>query len=158
MAPVVIADAGPLIALAGIDKLDLLKSLFGRVLAPDAVLDEYLTGSGEDVLRIGRAIDAGWLVGRAVNAEPLSPSLGPGESAAIRLGLEQPQDSLLIADDRLARRHALRHGLSIVGLVRLLVVAEEKGLLVNAGDGIDAMADNGYRVSRDLLGQVRKDP
>ncbi len=158
MAPVVIADAGPLIALAGIDNLDLLKSLFGRVLAPDAVLDECLAGSGDDVLQIGQAIDAGWLVGRPVNAEPLSPSLGPGESAVIRLGLEQPHDSLLIVDDRLARRHALRHGLSIVGLVRLLVLAEERGLLGNAGDCIDEMVDNGYRISRDLLDQLRKDP
>ncbi|WP_457676689.1 hypothetical protein [Thiolapillus sp.] len=156
MDPILIADAGPLIALAGIDRLDLLKELFGRVVAPEAVLEECLAGSGEDVRRIEMAINAGWLVGRRAGAEPLTPVLGPGESAVIRLGLENPEVSLLIIDDRLARRHALRRGLSIVGLVRLLAVAEEKGLLDSAGSCIDAMAGNGYRISRDLLEQVRK--
>ena len=44
MAAVVIADASPLIALARVDGLGWLQSLFTVVLIPEVVLAEVLTG------------------------------------------------------------------------------------------------------------------
>ena len=53
---IVVADSTPLIALARIDQLNLLKELFGAVLIPEAVFREVVTrGKGrpgsEEVLR-----------------------------------------------------------------------------------------------------------
>ncbi|WP_147431074.1 hypothetical protein [Thiocapsa rosea] len=110
-----------------------------------------------DAQRIAAAIRAGWLVVEAHGTEsvPLTPSLGLGESDSIRLALEDPENALLIMDDRLARRYALRKGLNIVGSVRLLDMAERRGLIPSAEGCIRQMSDFGYRVSLHLLEQIR---
>lgn len=154
----VICDAGPLIALALVDELRLLRALFGQVLVPPAVREECLAGGGADAERIRAALDQGWLqVERpGGDREPLSPSLGPGESEAIRLAVALGPEALLVVDDRLARRYALARGVPIVGTVRLLVEAERLGLLEDAGSVVRAMAAHGYRVSSALLERVQE--
>ncbi len=160
MARVVIADAGPLIALAGIDELGILRDLFGQVVVPDGVRDECTAKKSKDAERIAEAISAGWLVLREGGTKgadkPLTPSLGRGESEAITLALDGPQESLLILDDRLARRYALRRNLSVIGTVRVLTLAEDRGLIESAAHCIGEMAVNGYRISRELLDTIRE--
>ncbi len=160
MARIVIADAGPLIALAGIDALGIFRSLFGQVTVPDAVAGECTAKAGADAERIAVALADGWLLRRVPGPEapklPLTPSLGAGESEAIVLAMAEPKDRLLIMDDRLARRYALRRGLSVIGTVRLLDLAEARGLVESAAQCIEAMAANGYRISPQLLDRVRE--
>ena len=53
--PVVLSDASPLIALALIDRLNLLHSLFGEVLITEVVKGEVLVGgdkSGETAIAV----------------------------------------------------------------------------------------------------------
>jgi predicted nucleic acid-binding protein len=57
------------------------------------------------------------------------------------------EESLLIVDDRLARRFALKQGINIVGTVRLLDLAERRGLIKSAELSITEMTAIGYRVS-----------
>lgn len=85
----------------------------------------------------------------------MSPSLGAGESDSIRYALKSPHKSLLIVDDRLARRFALKQGINIVGTVRVLDLAEQRGLIKSAEHSIAEMAAIGYRVSTDLLTEIR---
>lgn len=61
--PVVIADAGPLIALAEIGQLPLLPALFGRLLIPPAVQAEILREPTASALV--EAVEAGWVVVQA---------------------------------------------------------------------------------------------
>ena len=88
---------------------------------------------------------------------PLSPSLGAGEGDSICFALEAPESSLLIMDDRLARRYVLHRGLNIVGTVRLLDLAEKRGVIESAERCIQSMSDFGYRVSNDLLKIIRSE-
>ncbi len=157
MARIVITDAGPLIAFAGIDALFILQSLFSEVSVAESVKRECLAKPGKDRQRIETAIDAGWLVifSPELASEPLSPSLGAGESDSIRYALKSPHKSLLIVDDRLARRFALKQGINIVGTVRVLDLAEQRGLIKSAEHSIAEMAAIGYRVSTDLLTEIR---
>jgi uncharacterized protein len=157
MARVVIADAGLLIAFAGINGLFVLRGLFSRIGITVSVRNECLVAEGVDAQRIAAAIREGWLVVEAHGTEsvPLTPSLGLGESDSIRLALEDPENSLLIMDDRLARRYALRKGLNIVGSVRLLDMAERRGLLPSAERCIRQMSDFGCRVSIQLSERIR---
>ena len=60
MARVVIADAGPLIAFAGIDRLVLLKQLFAEVMLLQSVKEECLAKEGVDAQRIKVALQQGW--------------------------------------------------------------------------------------------------
>lgn len=157
MARVVIADAGPLIAFAGIDRFFILRTLFSEVWMTESVKDECLVNTGLDAQRIEASIKDGWLIviPRGKQSPPLTPSLGSGESDSIRLALADPEHSLLIMDDRLARRYALRKGLNIVGSVHLLDLAEQRGLIESAEHCIQAMSDFGYRVSHDILKEIR---
>lgn len=157
MARVVIADAGPLIALAGIDQLGLLRQLFARITIVETVRDECFAKPGCDAGRIGVAIAEGWLIVETPPkaSSPLSPSLGMGESDSIRLAMEKPDDALLIVDDRLARRYALKQGLHIIGTVRLLDLAEQHGLMASSEQCIQKMAEFGYRISIELLKKLR---
>jgi predicted nucleic acid-binding protein len=54
--------------------------------------------------------------------------LDAGETEAIALALELHPDTLLI-DERLGRRLAMKHGLSVTGLLGLLVLAKQHGLV-----------------------------
>lgn len=159
MARIVIADAGPLIALASIDVLPMLRELFSQIYVTGSVRDECLAKTGADARRIGTAVSEGWLRVQPVKSpgHPLSPSLGVGESDSIRFALEAPESALLIVDDRLARRYALQKGLSIVGTVRLLDLAERRGHIASAERCINEMTDYGYRISVDLLRKIHSE-
>lgn len=154
MAEAVIADAGPLIALGGIDRLNLLHDLFLEVCVPQAVWEECHAGSGLDSRRIAVARDRGWL--QPCPSPPIhdrrldNPALGAGECAAMALALER-SDSLLLMDDRLARRQAHRLGLRFIGTARVLWLAQQHGFLDSAEAAIRAMAERGYRISPELL-------
>jgi len=157
MARLVIADAGPLIALAGSDNLELLRLLFTKVFLPPAVRAECLEKPSLDADRIAAAIAAGWLQVKppSETGTRISPSLGAGEQEAIRVALQDPDSSLLIVDDRLARRQALQLGLNIVGTVRLLDLGEQRGLIGSAEQVIREMRERGYRISLELLDHIR---
>lgn len=154
----VISDAGPLIALAKVDSLFIPKALFARIRIPEAVWLECRGRTGEDSRRIERASNEGWLrVVPAAAGRQLSPSLGAGEAEAIRLALESP-NALLILDDRLARREAMRHGLDFIGTVRMLHLAEQRSIIDSAEATVRHMSNCGYRISPQLLRRIRADP
>ena len=164
MAGIVIADAGPLIAFASIDALTVLQKIFSSINITEAVRHECAAKPGKDSQRIEAAIDEGWLVTSAPDTftpglatEPLSPCLGAGESDSIRFALQSPDESLLIIDDRLVRRFALKQGVNIVGTVRILDFAERHGLIKSAEQSITGMTGIGYRVSMKLLEQIRSE-
>ena len=81
--------------------------------------------------------------------------MGAGERDSIKLALQFPKSSLLIVDDRLARRQALAYELNIIGTVRLLDIAEKRGLISSAKQLIHDMRDHGYRIAPKLLLQIR---
>ena len=75
MARIVITDAGPLIAFAGIDALCVLQSLFSEVRIAESVQRECLRKPGPDSRRIKTAVEEGSLLIFTPDAvtEPLSP-------------------------------------------------------------------------------------
>ncbi len=157
MARFIIADAGPLIALAGIDALFILQELFSEISIVEAVKHECLAKPCTDSQRIATAIETGWvkIIATSDTTEPLSPALGRGESDSIGFALKSPAESLFIVDDRLACRFALKRGVNIVGTVRILDFAEQRGLIENAEQSIARMTEIGYRISVELLNQIR---
>jgi uncharacterized protein len=106
---IIVADAGPLMALAKVNGLEALFLLFPKVLTPPAVYSEVVT----EGLRLG-APDAAILdlhyKSKALEVvalkEPvLAARLGWGEEESIRLAIESRADWILI-DDLDARRAA----------------------------------------------------
>jgi uncharacterized protein len=112
---VVVADAGPLIALGRLDRLPLLTRVFGQVQVPNAVIAECLARPTlPDALRIAAAIADGLL--HRCDAQAIdAPGLQAGERAAI--GRAVDIGAALLVDDRAARRHAAARGLIVFGYV-----------------------------------------
>jgi len=87
---VVVADAGPLIALARVRHLDLLRELYGAVRVPPMVHAELAIGAGRPGAKVlADAFAAEWIaVKPVVDADvvaSISRLLDPGESEAIVL-------------------------------------------------------------------------
>ena len=152
---VVVSDAGPLIALAKTDSLFVLQRLFSQATVPDAVRRECAAKEGIDSRRIEDAVADGWLSVAPVQVRERFPrSLGQGEIEAIQLALDA-ESALLIMDDRLARREAMRRGLDYLGTVGLLHLAEQRSVVDDAGRLLRRMATAGYRISPALLDHLR---
>ena len=114
----VVVNTTPIIALALIGKLDLLRQLYGQVITPSAVQAEVLAGGSTGVGWV-ELQDAAWL--RVVSLQDprradLLADLDRGEAEVIALAQEIDAD-LVIIDERLARRHAKRLGLRLTGTV-----------------------------------------
>lgn len=151
---VIISDTGPLLALAGVEQLIVLKMLFKKVLIPQAVYQECLAKTDRAAALIEQATEQDWLnVELVSNPEGFPLCLGAGEQEAMQLAMNYEQ-ALLIMDDRLARREAMQRQLNFVGTVRVLWLAQQKGLINDAGQVIDAMAANGYHISKQLLNEL----
>ena len=163
---VVIADAGPLIALARIGQLDLLRGGFGAVLLTPVVAAEIgidargaASKAGGNAIR--QSLAAGWLTIAKLDAEvsypPLNPGVDAGESSSIALALHQQacgERVLLIIDDRCGRAEARRQGLPIVGTAAVLVLAKERNLIPTCGPLLLAMREEGYFLSDALVAAV----
>lgn len=153
---IVVSDAGPLIALARIDALFILQKLFSQIQIPEAVYQECIVKDGIDSQHIQQAVAKGWINPVSVTLKQSFPiSLGDGEVEAMQLALDN-KETLLIMDDRLARRQAMVLQLNFIGIIRVLYLAEQKLFIDNADTLVQQMADTGYRVSVKLLKQLRR--
>lgn len=154
---IIIADAGPLIAFAKINHLHLLQQLFSSILITHSIKEEVLAIKSNDALLIQAVIDEGWL--KCVDDPKLetvvSRSLGLGEKTAIEYALQSKEDVLLIMDDFLARKKALRYSLNIVGTAMLIYTAENKQLINNADELIEELRLKSYRISKQVITLVK---
>lgn len=140
-----VTNTGPLIALASIDRLDILRTLFTSVHVPQDVHDEIVRG-GETRPGLDAYRQADWIA--VEPAVPLDPLLGnvldQGEAAVIALARTLGAAEVLI-DERKARRVARDiYGLRVLGSARLLVEAKRHGMLDNVAAALQAMREQGY--------------
>ncbi len=154
---VVIADAGPLIALAKIKHLYLLKDLFSEIVITQAVADECLRVQSNDAVLIKQALDADWLkcVANPLFQHVLSRSLELSEQSSIEYALQSESNTLLILDDALARKQAMRKELVIVGTAAILFTAQRKALINDAEAVIAELNQVGYRISTAVVSQLK---
>ena len=133
---VIISDTSPLTALLLAGRVELLTCLFDRVVIPPAVEKELLCA---------HATLPSWIEVSAPQQIPpsiLDGGLDAGETEAIALALELHPDTLLM-DERLGRRLAQRHGLAVTGLLGLLVLAKNSGLIIAVVPLIRELQDEG---------------
>lgn len=146
-----IADSGPLIALAGVHQLDLLSQLYPSVGAPPAVIDEITNGTA---LRPGLDLPviAPWLkrLANPVPFETLSVILGRGETEAIALARQEP-NAILLMDDHQARRAAESLNLAVIGSAGILVRAKRAGSIKAVLPLLLRMRENGYYISNRVI-------
>jgi predicted nucleic acid-binding protein len=149
----VVADSGPLIALAVLEGLRLPGQLWGQLLVPQTVLDEcaelaHKTGAGQ----IRRAVQAGLIEVRA----DVSPGddtsvahLDPGESQAIWLARQM--QAVLLMDERRGRKTASLLNIAHIGTCGLLVQAKRAGLIGPVSPLLDRLLAAGYFLAPALV-------
>jgi predicted nucleic acid-binding protein len=128
---IVVSNTSPIINLAVVGQLDLLRQLYGKVVIPQAVYTEIVVvGAGQpgaDEVATSDWIETRQVVNRtAVTA--LQLELDDGEAEAIALAVEAGAD-LLLLDEALARAIAARFGLRFIGLLGCIVEAKKRGLV-----------------------------
>jgi len=127
MSPAV-SNATPLIYLAKLGRLHLLREVFGEVYIPEEVRVEVVDRGkrlGErDAHTIEKALNNGWL--KVAAAEPLETpiTLQPGESAALSLARELAISEIIV-DEVPARIAARLMGLTPRGTIFTLLKALE---------------------------------
>ena len=154
-----VADTSPLIALSHLNLLHLLPALLGPTLVPPAVVAEATErrAAAPGAAAIRRAVEAGELqlaVPTETAVDSVPAWLGPGEREAIALAVASQVDWLVL-DDRGARSHAARLGLSVIGTVRLLEVARDAGHVERVTPLLERLRDLGFRLSDEIIETIR---
>jgi len=152
----VISNTTPLLSLMKIDKLDLLRDLYGVVSIPQAVLFEIEAGKEKPYYKNLREID--WIkIEKIRNAESRTYffDLGDGEAEVLILAKEQGAD-LVILDEIMGRRYAQQLDLYITGTVGILLKAKEKGLISSVGSLLKELTGKGTWLNPNLISKALK--
>ncbi|WPD20823.1 MAG: DUF3368 domain-containing protein [Candidatus Electrothrix scaldis] len=155
----VVSNTGPLVALAVIDQLDLLKQLFDTVLVPEAVHFELLEGG---IAQTGVAAykQAQWITVKELTTprEPLLDSvLDIGEASVIQLARENNINRVLI-DERKGRKIAREiYKLQVIGSARILIEAKRYGHLDNVKNSLTTMQKHGYWLHENIVAAILKE-
>ncbi|MBU4076808.1 MAG: hypothetical protein KKD46_04320 [Euryarchaeota archaeon] len=141
----IVSNSGPLIHLARIDRLKLLKELFGKVIIPHEVKLEVVDrGKDEgmaDAFLIEIEIENGWIEIEQGNKDTVkeiaeSAGIDIGEAAAIMLARRRELPVLI--DDLAARRFAAGLGLEVAGSIGVLIKSGRLHL-ISKGDALEAL-------------------
>jgi predicted nucleic acid-binding protein len=148
---VVVADTTPLNYLIIIGRAEILTSLFGEVLIPQAVLEELSHPKAPETVCRWLQEPPSWLRISPVEHLDETIQLGKGENQAISLAIER-RVKVVLMDERLGREAAEARGLIPLGTLNLIDLADEQGLL----DGIATLNDlrqTTFRAAPELVGR-----
>lgn len=150
-----VSNSSPLIWLAKISRLSILKSLFGEVVIPEKVHHETSSGQSADSILIKKAVEEGWI---KVLKEENDEALALAEVSGIHLGeaeailLARRLSVKLIVDEREASSTAQVFGVRPMGTVAvlLLALAENQLTLDEFEECIDLLITNGFWLTVDV--------
>lgn len=157
----IVSNMSPILNLAIIGQLALLRQQCGQIIIPNAVFDEFrleqnLPGTAE----ISAAIKEGWISVRAPSRRDqvllLARELDKGESEAIALALELKAE-LIVVDERDARRVFNSLRLNVIGVVGILAKAYKEGHLLSLENTILELKEKpGFYIDNKLTQAILK--
>lgn len=153
----VVADASTLIGLSRIERLNLLKDLYGTVLIPQSVYDEVVIESkyGSKEIRTAKYLKVENVTDSKV-VELLLGHLGRGEAEVLTLSKEKKADLILI-DEKKARKAARRAGFAVVGVLGLLLAAKNMALIPAVRPFVEELTKQGFRLSKRVTEEALKE-
>jgi len=149
----VYSNTTPFIALASIDRLDLLPQLFGKIHVAEAVIDECDAG-GRIIVPDLRGLE--WIVPVADEqdfAMPVLFDLDQGEKQTILLAKKNIADKVII-DERIGRQVAEYLDLNITGTLGVLIKAKSLGLIPSFSEAAMDMQQQGIRYNKKLIARL----
>jgi predicted nucleic acid-binding protein len=158
---ILISNTGPLIALAKIDKIDIIDQLgWEEVCIPEIVHKELWAKMGPESNSIDRALHDFICV--KSSEEPIDDfginpmNLDPGERQVIQLGWSSNKPATLLLDDRAGRSAARELGLSLIGTIGLLIMAKTQKKIDRIEPLMLALRSQGYWLSDTLMAEALK--
>ena len=156
----VICNTSPIIGLISINRLNLLCELFGTIFIPQAVYNELCANSAthqSDIEQIKNYIENGKLrLCRVENQEMVNAMYGRlhyGELEVI-VGAKEKGIKTAIIDDLAARKMANDLLIDTIGLVGILYLAKQEGLVDSIKKEIDRLLENGYYIADGLYRNI----
>ena len=159
------ADAGPLIHLAQINKLHLVQRIFGQVTITAGVkreaVDEGVRLGYADAEVIGEALRCGWLIVESVPSRLVKTALklAEGENISVAdaetLLLAKARKAELLVDEKIVADLAKMYGLRVWGTWTLLLESLSRGL-IEAADVENAVRELGKKKFRLSVKQVKE--
>ena len=154
---IVVSNSSPLITLARLGRLDLLRQLFGRIHIAGEVHEEVVVrGAGRAAAEAVAGAD--WIEIHPPAAVPelaglrARHPLGAGELATVLLARALPAE-LAIIDERSARRLAQAQGVTVIGCVGILERGHRRGFVPDLRDAYGQLLVHGIRIDRQILDQ-----
>jgi len=152
----VVSNTSPLLNLALIDRLDLLRSQFSGLEVPEQVWDEIQAGKrGTDALEELR--NEGFLNIVSVSEDELfreiRGDIDRGESAVLRYALDKDAD-LVLLDEKEARNVARRHEVPRTGVIGILLKGTNEGDVDDLAEELNALQDACFWISDDLYEDI----
>jgi len=170
--PKVVSNSSPLIYLAKIGRLNLIKNVYGKIWIPEAVFHETVIQG--KILKITDASIIEEAVGKWILKERISSEtdskyaflnennkIGLGEKQALKL-CKQLNADIFIVDDKEARRVSRILRVKPIGICGILVQAHRKGLIsTNEAEQIlDNLIKTNFRIDptvyRSIIKKLRK--
>ena len=148
----VVVNASPLICLSKSGLLDLLPSLFKKIVVPDLVVKEVMAkgGVGPNLEKwINRIEDV------AIAPQVASWDMGDGESAVLSFAFSN-KEYWAVIDDREARRCAMSLGCRFTGTVGIIVLAKRRGIITSVSDSLEKLKNAGLWLSDSFVEDVCK--
>lgn len=155
----VVSNSSPLIHLAKIGRLELLKDYFRIVSIPEAVYKEcVIDGKNREEVKLIRSAE--WLKVIRVKdrklVKLLQASLDEGESETIALSLEIGAD-LVLLDDYDAREKARLFGLKITGTIGVLLKAKKENGIKLLKQELRRLRETGFWIGDELEAKLLKE-
>ena len=155
----VVSNTSPIMNIAIVDLLSLLRQQFSEVIIPAAVIEELRLDTdypGTDKIR--QAISDGWL--RQITVEnqqlvlALKRELDDGEAEAIALALQLKAD-LLLMDERDGRSVAKSMGINPIGILGVLIRAKQGGTIKSVKEVLIRLRNEaGFYLADDLMQNI----
>lgn len=153
----VVVNSTPLIALCKINRLDLLRELYGEITIPEAVFHEVTLKN--DAVKKKIMENGAWIHIQAISDDSdkrmYKAKLHDGEVEVMILAQELKADLVLI-DDNAARKTAIYLGIPLSGTIGVLLRAKERGLIPKVMPVVESMEQNGIYYGPKLKDLIRK--
>lgn len=146
---IVVSDATPLIGLAKVGELEILKMLFGTILIPGSVYDEVVTDAKERPGAV-QVRQAAWINVQSpveqIKVDYLRADLDAGEAETLVLAEELAANWILL-DEAKARLAADLLGLQYIGTIGLLLLAKRLGKVLEVRPLMDELRMKKFYIS-----------
>lgn len=149
----VFSNTTPFIALASIQRLDLLPLLFGQIHVTEEVIEECAVGGPISVTPLG---ELPWII---PCSSPLQPAphilleLDKGEKTTLLAAIAEQAD-LILMDEKIGRNMAEYLGLKVSGTLGILLSARKAGMLASFRDEAMRMRAQGIFFNTGLIDRL----